>query len=124
MYPFAFSGVSRPRAKSVAMAAAERCPIKQAKGARGRHERPPPFTHSECESSVIGHGASAASPAVIHPISKSVPRRDASRVKTQYRFAFFLSLLGIVFATGCTNTARGVKADTHNAAEHVENATH
>ena len=29
----------------------------------------------------------------------------------------------VVFATGCANTAHGVKEDTHNAAEHVENAT-
>jgi predicted small secreted protein len=40
--------------------------------------------------------------------------------------SLFLVLIAVavqaVFA-GCTNTAHGVKADTHNAAEHVENAT-
>ena len=44
-------------------------------------------------------------------------------MKTQLRFVLILAALGLAFATGCTNTARGVKADTHNAAEHVENAT-
>jgi predicted small secreted protein len=45
-------------------------------------------------------------------------------MKTYRPYLLVLMALGIqiVFA-GCANTARGVKEDTNNAAQHVENAT-
>ncbi|HVU32037.1 MAG TPA: hypothetical protein VHE61_01295 [Opitutaceae bacterium] len=46
-------------------------------------------------------------------------------MKTYRPFLLVVLAFGIagLFTAGCANTAAGVRADTHNAAEHVENAT-